>query len=160
MNFGMVLETLMKSCMTKPYFWDERIIPRNWPKKDQKLKTLKIWSLILFWFILFAVFLNKSVIWGKSGSWDMGQNALSQLDCRIFKSTISLEQNDEIARFFACWYNIKFSINFANWMGVIRNLYDHYGDGTLWLFRIRCILKLGAIKWFFACCYKFRKAKR
>ena len=124
----MVLETLMKSCMTEPYFlgW------KNYtPKLAQKLKTLKIWSLILFWFILFAVFLNKSVIWGKSGSWDMGQNALSQLDCRIFKWTISLEQNDEIAWFFACWYNIIFSINFANWMSVIRNLYDHYGDGTL-----------------------------
>ena len=25
----------------------------------------------------------------------MGQNALSQSDCRIFKSTISVEQNDE-----------------------------------------------------------------
>ena len=31
-----------------------------------------------------------------------GQNALSQSDSRIFKSTISPEQMDEIASFFAC----------------------------------------------------------
>ena len=31
-------------------------------------------------------------------------NALSQSDCRIFKSTISPEQIDETASFFACWY--------------------------------------------------------
>ena len=32
------------------------------------------------------------------------QNALSQSDCRIFKSTISPEQIDETASFFTCWY--------------------------------------------------------
>ena len=34
----------------------------------------------------------------------MGQNALSQSDCNIFKFTISPEQNDEKARFFAFLY--------------------------------------------------------
>ena len=29
-----------------------------------------------------------------SGSWDMTQNGPGQSDCSIFKSTISLEQND------------------------------------------------------------------
>lgn len=29
-----------------------------------------------------------------------GQNALSQADCSVFKSTVSLEWNDEIAWFF------------------------------------------------------------
>ena len=50
-------------------------------------------------FILFAVFLHKSHIWEKSGSWDMGQNALNQSDYRIFKTNKSLEQNDEKAWF-------------------------------------------------------------
>ena len=36
-----------------------------------------------------------SHIWGKSGSSDMIQNALNQSDYRIFKSIISLKQNDE-----------------------------------------------------------------
>ena len=45
--------------------------------------------------ILIEVFLHKFHTSGKSGSWDMGQNALGQLDCRICKSTISREQNDE-----------------------------------------------------------------
>ena len=31
-----------------------------------------------------------------------GQNALSQADCSVFKSTVSLEWNDEIAWFFFC----------------------------------------------------------
>ena len=32
----------------------------------------------------------------------MVQNALDQSDCRTFKSTISLEENEETARFFSC----------------------------------------------------------
>ena len=37
----------------------------------------------------------ESLYWEKSCSWDVGQNALSQSDCRIFKSTIFPEQIDE-----------------------------------------------------------------
>ena len=40
--------------------------------------------------------------WEKSCSGDVGQNALSQSDCSIFKSIISPEQIDEIVVFFAC----------------------------------------------------------
>ena len=47
-----------------------------------------------FWifseFILFVVFLHKSHTWEKSDSRDIGQNLLSQSDCRIFKYPISL----------------------------------------------------------------------
>ena len=50
------------------------------------------------------LFLDKYYTWEKTGSWDMGQNAAGQPYCRIFKSTISLEQKDEKAWFFACWY--------------------------------------------------------
>ena len=49
--------------------------------------------------MLIDVFLHGSHTWEKSGSWDMGQNALSPSDCRIFKLTVSLEQNDEKAWF-------------------------------------------------------------
>ena len=45
--------------------------------------------------------LCKVHTWWKSDYWDMGQNALGQSDCRIFKSTISLEKMDETAR---CFY--------------------------------------------------------
>ena len=48
--------------------------------------------------------MDKSHIWKNSGSRDMKKNAHGQSDCRIFKSTISLEQNDEKDWFFACWY--------------------------------------------------------
>ena len=53
--------------------------------------------------IYIPVFLHKSYIWKKPFFWDIGQNALSQSDCRVFKSTISLEQIDQTASFFACW---------------------------------------------------------
>ena len=52
---------------------------------------------VIAYTILFVVRLLKSHIWEKPDSGDMGQNAVSQSDCRIFKSTISLEQNYEIA---------------------------------------------------------------
>ena len=60
-----------------------------------------------------AVFLHRSCTWEKSGSWDMGQNALSQPDCRIFKSTISLEQNNEKTWCFA--FSYKF-IEIKSWL--------------------------------------------
>ena len=39
----------------------------------------------------------------KCGSWDMDQNAVSQSDCRIFKSSISSEQIDEMTRLFVTY---------------------------------------------------------
>ena len=41
--------------------------------------------------------LRQTHTWKNFASWDMNQNVLDQSDCRIFKSTISLEQNDEKA---------------------------------------------------------------
>ena len=43
------------------------------------------------------------------------QNALSQPDCRIFKSTIFPEQIDETASFFACWHKLKVDRRFFGW---------------------------------------------
>ena len=50
--------------------------------------------------------LAQILYWERSCSWDKGQNALSHSDWRIFKSTISAEQVDEIASFFVCWYKL------------------------------------------------------
>ena len=43
---------------------------------------------------------KQILFWGKILFLRYGQNALSQSDCRIFKSTISLEQIDEIQSHF------------------------------------------------------------
>ena len=48
--------------------------------------------------------LAQILFWEKSYSRDIGQNALIQSDYRIFKSTISPEQIDETASFFAYWF--------------------------------------------------------
>ena len=43
----------------------------------------------------------------------MSKNSLGQSDCSIFKSTISPEQNDEKAYFFARWYKL---IEIKSWL--------------------------------------------
>ena len=77
--------------------------------------------------------MHKSHSLEKSGSWDMGQSALSQSDCRIFKLTISLEQNDEKVWFFACWYRF---MEIKSWLknfgvGTVKNECGHSGLRSL-----------------------------
>ena len=57
----------------------------------------------------------------------MGENALGQSDYKIFKSTTSLEQNDEKTWFFACWYRVMES---RSWLkniavGMVKNGCGH-----------------------------------
>ena len=63
----------------------------------------------------------------------MGQNSLSQSDCSIFKWTKSPEQINEIALFFACWYQFKkekiWWINFP--VGMTKNGCGQSGYETL-----------------------------
>ena len=73
--------------------------------------------------ILAQISYLESHIWEKSCSWDIVQNALSQSDYRIFNLAISLEQNDEKAWFFACWYRF---MGIRDWLknigvGVFKN---------------------------------------
>ena len=97
--------------------------------------------------------MHKSRIWEKSGFWDMGQS-----DSRIFKSTISLKQNDEKASFFACWYRFR---EIKSWLkdigvGVVKNECGHSGLRTLKL----AVSQEGisGINWVLVCLQKFRKA--
>ena len=83
--------------------------PRNW-EKDQKigqkqgfLNLLK--NLVINFYLICSKMKNYIICCvpaqipylGKFCSWDMGQNVLSQSDCRIFSTTISLKQINEIA---------------------------------------------------------------
>ena len=109
--------------------------------------------------MLVGVFLRKSHIWEKFGSWDMGQSALSQSDNRICKSTISLEQNDEKAWFFACWCRF---MSIRSWLknigvGMVKNGCGHSILRTLKL--AVCQGEMNWINWFLVCSYKFEKAK-
>ena len=64
--------------------------------------------------------LAQILCWEKSCFWDTGQNALSQSDCRIFKSIISPEQVDEIAWFLHVDANsqkLKASWKYFGWAG-------------------------------------------
>ena len=77
--------------------------------------------------------MHKSHAGEKSGSWDVDQNALCQSDCRIFKSTLSLQQNDEKAWFFVFWYIF---MEIKSWLGnigvgMVRSGCGHSGHRTL-----------------------------
>ena len=58
------------------------VVYDSWIFWKKKMFYWKIWSstfskFCLKWkFMLFTIFLPRSHIWGKSGSWDMGQKAL------------------------------------------------------------------------------------
>ena len=100
----MVLETYLKVGVIVGFF-SNFFLPQiwgKWAKKGPKwsffltenVVIIILWICSLIKFVLFAVLLRKSYIWEKSGSWDMDRIALSQPDSRIFKSNISLEQNN------------------------------------------------------------------
>ena len=78
--------------------------------KNLVINFFRICSLMKIYIICHD--LHKSHIRETSGSWDMGKNTLAQSDYRIFKSTISSEQNDEIG-FFACLYK---SMKMKSWL--------------------------------------------
>ena len=102
----------------------------------------------------YLLHLHKSHIWKKSHSWDMGQNVLGQSNYM----NISLEQIDEIAWFFACWY--KF-LEIKSWLknfgiGVVKNGCDQSGPRTL---KLAGSQGIGRMIWCFAQWYKFRTVK-
>ena len=109
--------------------------------------------------LLLAMFLDKSYIWEKSCSWNIGQNTLSQSDCRIFKSSISSKQINEIVSFLACWYKFK------------KIKVDWKFFGCAWSKMVLTNLVSGLWNWlylkneqmdltdFFACWYRFTKIK-
>ena len=72
----------------------------------------------------------------------------------------SLEQINEIAWFLACWHQLKKKLNLDQlffWMGMVRNGCAQSGCKTLKL-NVSQEWAVG-INWFFAWCYKLRKAK-
>ena len=86
-----------------------------------------IWSMMKV-YIIYCI-LTQTPCLGKV--WflrDMDQNALGQSDCRIFKSTISLEQNNQKAWFLACWY--KF-MEIKIWLKIIGG-----GHGQKWVWPV------------------------
>ena len=164
----MVLEAHVVLCVTELDLLKKILCPRNGenePKMDQN-RVFWIIGKFRHWLFLNVVYnerlyyLLHSCIKSIFGSWDMGKNALDQSDCRIFKSAISLEQNDEQAWFCACCYRF---IEINSWyknigVGMIKNGYGHSGHKTLKL----AVSQEGinGINWYLVCWYKFRKAKK
>ena len=89
----------------------------------------------------------------------MGQNALGQLDYRIFKSTISLEKTDEKAWFIACWYRFRKMKSWLKNIGVslVKNGCGHPGLRTLKLALSQ--EEINSINWFLVWWHRFRKGE-
>ena len=105
-------------------------------------------AISFFWILLFLLKFN---IWEKSGLLDIGQNALSQSDYRIFNSTVSLEQNDEKTWLFAWWYRFMEVRSWLKNIGVtvVKNRCGHSVLRTLKL--AVCQGEISEIDWFLVC---------
>ena len=148
----------MLLCMIELDFVEKKFLPQKWGKwaKQGFLNLLENLVINFFWiWSIKKVYINCCVLvqiqYLGSGSWNMGQNALGQSDCRIFKSTIFLEQNYEKAWFFECCYRF---MEIKSWLknfrlGLIKNGCDHSGLKTLKL----AISQEGiyGINWFLVC---------
>ena len=94
--------------------WKNFFCRKNWGNESNMAKKYSFLNLkknliinfhcIYFILKIFICCVRAQIYLGKSCSWDIGQNPLSQSDCRISKWTISPEQIDETVSFLACWY--------------------------------------------------------
>ena len=104
---------------------------KNKPKKIFFLNLKKnlvidfLWICSIMKIYIICCVLAQNVYWEKSCSWDVGQSALKQSHCRIFKSTIYSEQIIETASFFACWWQFAKIKRLSKifWLGKVKN--DH-----------------------------------
>ena len=116
-----------------------------------------IWSIVKVYII--CCNLQKSHIWEKSDSWDMGQNALGQSYYRIFKSNCiswaKLWKSLIFCMFIQIHQNYKLIENY--WNGLVKNGCGYSVLRTLKL--VVCQGEMNGINWFLVCWYKFRKAK-
>ena len=103
-------------------FLKKDIFASKMGKMGQKWGVLgnqKSWSIICLEVCIICCIPVQIPYFGKIGFCDMNQNALGQSDCRIFKSTISQEQIDEIAWFVAWWSNswkLKIYLKILGWV--------------------------------------------
>ena len=81
------------------------LFSQSYDQKNFVIVFLWIWSRAKIIFI--AIFLLKYHIWEKFAYWDMSQNALSPLDCRVFKSDIKHEKIDELTWFLVFRYRFN-----------------------------------------------------
>ena len=103
--------------------------------------------------------MHQSYISKKSGSWDRGENAISQSDCRILKSTFSPEQIDETASF-ACWYKFTKIESWSKffWLRMVNN---KCGQSDLKTLKLNlCQEWTDGINQSFASWYEFTHMKR
>ena len=82
----------------------------------------------------------------KSGSWDLGQNAVGQSDCRIFKLTMSPEHKMKKSDFLHAdtdYWKLKVSWKIVGGHGQ-RWVWPLWSEDT----KIGCISKKNGINWF------------
>ena len=128
-----MLETQTKLCVMESDFFKKKCFPENEPKIEF-LKLLKNLGISFFW--IWSI-MKVCIIWyipvqipyqGKIYFLRYRPKWCQESDGSVFKSTISFEQNGEIAWFFVCWY--KFMKNLS-WFKIFGWLWSKMGVATL-----------------------------
>ena len=128
LELSMMLVDHVMLCVTELYFLKIIFFFQKWgnyAKNEPNIRLFEFTGKFNHYFLrnlvynkslyYLNVFLHKSHIWVKTGSWDIDRNALGLSDFRIFKSTISVEQKNPDAWFFVCWYKfLKIKSSFKN----------------------------------------------
>ena len=139
LDFDMVLENLMKQCVT--YFGKTFFCPKNWrngPKIEfyefiEKIGSKFLRNLFYNENLYYLLCSYTNVISGKFFSRDMSQNVLNQSDCRISLSTISSEQIIKQLDFLhieTYFHKTKVDQKIFQ-VGIVENSFGHSGHGTL-----------------------------
>ena len=135
---------------------------RSWDSKIFCISRMNWWNELIF---SCKYKYRKAKSFGKNlvpGIWVkmlLPNQITGQSDYRIFKSSISIEQNEEKTWFFACWYRFMGNRSWLKNIGVdmVKNGCGHSVLRTLKL--AVCQGKINEINWFLLCWYKFMKAK-
>ena len=147
----MGLETLVKLCMTEVHFLEKTFFAKCFINVHWICSIMKSY--------IICCVPAQIMYWEKSFFWNIGQNALSQWDCRIFQWTISPEQIDDTVSFLQVDKNsskLKFDWKFY-WLGIFKN---GCGQSDLWTLKLTVSEEwTDGINWFFACWYKFIQIK-
>ena len=161
--------------------WKNFFCRKNWGNESNMAKKYSFLNLkknliinfhcIYFILKIFICCVRAQIYLGKSCSWDIGQNPLSQSDCRISPEQIDetvvfnmliwpiwsldskIELTNGINLFFAYWYNfMKINLKVLG-VGMVKNGCGQSCDGTLKL----TVSEEWAdgISWFLACWYRF-----
>ena len=111
----MVLEAHVLLCLTA------RFLKKSFfaPKMEKMCKNRVFWIYLKIFHYFFLNLVYKKVYYLLYSCANPIFEKNLALDCRIFRSTVSLKQNDEKASFFACWWKFMETKSWLKNIGLV-----------------------------------------